>query len=160
MKPTLMKTAQISTALAAALLLVPVPAFAQAAAGAVPNAFDQPAQPGTVQPRPAPAPIGAAQAPDISRAEEALRSVIASAQGSGFDYSVFTTDMASQMRQLSTQVTPLLKGYGDVRTVAFERVEGEAQLFKITFDNQVTEWMIVFDPEDKIAGLRFRPLEE
>jgi len=155
MKPTLMKTA-----LAAVLLLAPVPAFAQAAAGAVPNAFDQPAQPGTAQVRPAPAPTGAAQAPDISRAEEALRSVIASAQSSGFDYSVFTTDMASQMRQLSTQVTPLLKGYGDVRTVAFERVEGEAQLFKIAFDNQVTEWMIVFDPEDKIAGLRFRPLEE
>ena len=70
MKPTLMKTAQISTALAAALLLAPVPAFAQAAAGAVPNAFDQPAQPGTAQVRPAPAPTGAACDGCVNRGEK------------------------------------------------------------------------------------------
>jgi hypothetical protein len=157
MKPTLMKTA-----LAAALLLAPVPAVAQAAAGAVPNAFDRPAQSATTQARPAPAapaPTGAAQAPDIARSEEALRAVIAAAQGTGFDYADFTTGLGTQIRQQEAQVIPLIKGFGAVKTVEYVRQEGEAQMFKVTFDNQVTEWMIGFDAEDKIAALLFRPAE-
>lgn len=157
MKPTLMKTA-----LAAAILLAPVPAFAQAAAGAVPNAFDRPAQSATPQARPAPAapaPTGAAQAPDIARSEEALRAVIAAAQGTGFDYADFTTGLGTQIRQQEAQVIPLIKGFGAIKTVQYVRQEGEAQMFKVTFDNQVTEWMIGFDAEDKIAALLFRPAE-
>jgi hypothetical protein len=155
-----MKTNQIKTVLAAALFVAPLfaassPALAQAAAGSVPNAFD-------AAPIQAPAPAQAAveaQAPDIARAETALRGVIASVQGAGFDYSVFTTDMATRIRQLSPEITPLIKSFGAVRTVEFQKAEGEAQLFRVTFDNKVTEWMILFDPEDKIAGLRFRPVE-
>lgn len=157
MKPTLMKTT-----LAAALLLAPVPAFAQAAAGAVPNAFDRPAQSATPQARPAPAapaPTAAAQAPDIARSEEALRAVIAAAQGTGFDYADFTTGLGTQIRQQEAQVIPLIKGFGAIKTVEYIRQEGEAQMFKVTFDNQVTEWMIGFDAEDKIAALLFRPAE-
>lgn len=157
MKPTLLKTT-----LAAALLLAPVPAFAQAAAGAVPNAFDRPAQSATPQARPAPAapaPTGAAQAPDIARSEEALRAVIAAAQGTGFDYADFTTGLGTQIRQQEAQVIPLIKGFGAIKTVQYVRQEGEAQMFKVTFDNQVTEWMIGFDAEDKIAALLFRPAE-
>ncbi|WP_426020709.1 hypothetical protein [Brevundimonas sp. DWR2-3-1b1] len=157
MKPTLMKTA-----LAAALLLAPVPALAQAAAGAVPNAFDRPAQSATPQARPAPAapaPTAAAQAPDIARSEEALRAVIAAAQGTGFDYADFTTGLGTQIRQQEAQVIPLIKGFGAIKTVQYVKQEGEAQMFKVTFDNQVTEWMIGFDAEDKIAALLFRPAE-
>ena len=157
MKPTLMKTA-----LAAAILLAPVPAFAQAAAGAVPNAFDRPAQSATTQARPAPAapaPTGAAQAPDIARSEEALRAVIAAAQGTGFDYADFTIGLGTQIRQQEAQVIPLIKGFGAVKTVEYVKQEGEAQMFKVTFDNQVTEGMIGFDAEDKIAALLFRPAE-
>lgn len=158
MKPTLMKTT-----LAAALLLAPVPAFAQSAsAGAVPNAFDRPAQSATSQARPAPAapaPTAAAQAPDIARSEEALRAVIAAAQGTGFDYADFTTGLGTQIRQQEAQVIPLIKGFGAIKTVQYVRQEGEAQMFKVTFDNQVTEWMIGFDAEDKIAALLFRPAE-
>ena len=157
MKPTLMKTA-----LAAALLLAPVPAFAQAAAGAVPNAFDRPAQSATTQARPAPAApaaTGAAQAPDIARSEEVLRAVIAAAQGTGFDYADFTTGLGTQIRQQEAQVIPLIKGFGAIKTVQYVRQEGEAQMFKVTFDNQVTEWMIGFDADDKIAALLFRPAE-
>ena len=154
MKPTLMKTA-----LAAALLLAPVPAFAQAAAGAVPNAFDRPAQSATPQARPAPAATAAAQAPDIARSEEALRAVIAAAQGTGFDYADFTTGLGTQIRQQEAQVIPLIKGFGAIKTVQYVKQEGEAQMFKVTFDNQVTEWLIGFDAEDKIAALLFRPAE-
>ena len=155
MKPTLMKTA-----IAAAVLLAPVPALAQAAAGAVPNAFDRPAQTAAPQARPAAAPATAsAQAPDIARSEEALRAVIAGAQGTGFDYSDFTTGLGTQIRQQEAQVVPLIKGFGAVKTVEYVKQEGEAQMFKVTFDNQVTEWLIGFDAEDKIAALLFRPAE-
>jgi hypothetical protein len=149
-----MKTSLIKTALAAALFAAPVPALAQAAAGAVPNAFDA----APAAPAQAPASVEA-QAPDIARAEAALRGVIAAVQGAGFDYSVFTPDLAARMRQLSPEISPLIKSFGAVRTVEFEKAEGDAQLFRVTFDNKVTEWMILFDPEDRIAGLRFRPVE-
>ena len=46
-----------------------------------------------------------------------------------------------------------------MKTVEYLRQEGEAQLFKVTFDNQVTEWLIGFDSDDKIAALLFRPAE-
>ena len=138
----------------------------------MPNSFDCPAQSPTQSPtqapaqsparptpaRPAPAqPAPAAQAPDVARGEEALRGVIAAAQGDGFDYSVFTDNLAGQIRQQSAQVGPLIKGFGAVKTVEYQRQEGEAQLFKVVFDNQVTEWLIGFDADDKIAALLFRP---
>ncbi|MCA0366893.1 MAG: hypothetical protein LCH57_02370, partial [Proteobacteria bacterium] len=96
MKTTL-KTVSLATApLAAALLLTPGLALAQsgAAAGAVPNSFDAPAQTQgqtrgqaqgqtqTVRPGSA---ASDAQAPDVARSQEALRGVIAAAQGAGFD---------------------------------------------------------------------------
>ncbi|KAK0351149.1 hypothetical protein LTR94_026136, partial [Friedmanniomyces endolithicus] len=94
-----------STLIAASLLLTPLtavaqpalahPVLSQAAAGAVPNSFDGPSAANPTPTRPAqastaspPSPAQApAQAPDIARGEEALRSVIASVQGAGFDYS-------------------------------------------------------------------------
>jgi hypothetical protein len=148
-----MKTKLIKTVLAAAMFAAPMPALAQASAGSVPNAFAAPAAAAPVQ-----APVEA-QAPDIARAEAALRGVIAAVQGAGFDYSVFTPDLATRMRQLSPEISPLIKSFGAVRKVEFQKAEGDAQLFRVTFDNKVTEWMILFDPEDKIAGLRFRPVE-
>lgn len=158
-----MKTILIAAALCLAAAAAPHAALSQAAAGAVPNTFDGAAtrQSAPVQPPvQAQAPAQAAgQAPDVARAEEALRSVIAAAQGPGFDYSVFTPDLGGRMRQLAPEVTPLIKSFGAVRSVDFQAAEGDAQLFRITFDNKVTEWMILFDPEDRIAGLRFRPVE-
>ena len=89
-----------------------------------------------------------------------MRGVIAAAQGAGFDYSVFTPDLASKIRQQAAQVTPLIKSFGALKSVDYQRQEGEAQLFKVTFDNQVTEWMIGFDADDKIAALLFRPAQD
>ncbi|WAC59931.1 hypothetical protein [Brevundimonas sp. SL130] len=154
MKTQLIKTVLAAALFAAPLFAAPSAALAQASAGSVPNAFATPA------PAPAPAPASVeGQAPDIARAEAALRSVIAAVQGAGFDYSVFTPDLATRMRQLSPEISPLIKSFGAVRTVEFQKAEGDAQLFRITFDNKVTEWMILFDPEDRIAALRFRPVE-
>ena len=175
MKTTLKTVALATAPLAAALLLTPRLALAQsgAAAGAVPNSFDAPAQTHgqargqtqgqaqgqtqTVRPGSA---ASDAQAPDVARSQEALRGVIAAAQGAGFDYSVFTPDLASKIRQQAAQVTPLIKSFGALKSVDYQRQEGEAQLFKVTFDNQVTEWMIGFDADDKIAALLFRPAQD
>ena len=175
MKTTLKTVALATAPLAAALLLTPGLALAQsgAAAGAVPNSFDAPAQTHgqargqtqgqaqgqtqTVRPGSA---ASDAQAPDVARSQEALRGVIAAAQGAGFDYSVFTPDLASKIRQQAAQVTPLIKSFGALKSVDYQRQEGEAQLFKVTFDNQVTEWMIGFDADGKIAALLFRPAQD
>ena len=163
-----MTTILTKTLLGAALILAPAPALAQAAAASVPNAFDRPAQtqsqPQVAPARPAQAAPPAtsatsAAAPDIARAEEALRGVIADVQGAGFDYSDFTPNLAAQIRQQAEQVSSLIKSFGAVKTVEYERQEGEAQKFKVTFDNQATEWVIGFDADDKIAALLFRPAE-
>ena len=162
-----MKTTLTLSALGAALLVAPMPALAQSAAAAsVPNAFDRPAQtqnPTQAAPaRPASAAAAAATpaaAPDIARSEEALRGVIADIQGGGFDYSDFTPNLAAQIRQQAEQVGSLIKSFGAVKTVEYERQEGEAQMFKVTFDNQATEWLIGFDADDKIAALLFRPAQ-
>ena len=153
-----MKTRLIQTVLAATLFAAPSAVLAQAAAGSVPDAFDAAPRAAAATPAPAPAPVQG-EAPDIARAEDALRGVIAAVQGAGFDYSVFTPDLAARMRQLSPEISPLIKSFGAVRTVEFQKAEGEAQLFRVTFDTRVTEWMILFDAEDRIAGLRFRPVE-
>lgn len=161
-----MTTILTKTLLGAALILTPAPALAQAAAASVPNAFDRPAQSQPQTPAPAPAPQATpsrptppAAAPDIARAEEALRGVIADVQGGGFDYSDFTDGLGAQIRQQADQVGSLIKSFGAVKTVEYKRQEGEAQLFEVTFDNQATEWLIGFDAEDKIAALLFRPAE-
>lgn len=154
-----MKTALKTLALAAALM-APAPVLAQAAAGSVPNSFDAPAT------QTAPAPQGPAQAgpqaaapADVAKAEAALRGVITAMQGAGLDYSVFTDNLAGQIRQQSAQVTPLIKSFGALRTVEHVRPEGQAQMFRVTFDNQATEWVIGFGDDGKIAALLFRPAE-
>ncbi|MCV0415558.1 MAG: hypothetical protein DI552_06735 [Brevundimonas sp.] len=157
-----MKTALKTLALAAALL-APAPVLAQAAAGSVPNSFDAPAAQATPAPqRPGQAPVQApaAAAPaDVAEAEAALRGVIVAIQGPGPDYSAFTQNLAAQIRQQADQVTPLIKSFGALRTIEHVRPEGQAQLFRVTFDNQATEWIIGFGDDGKIAALLFRPAE-
>src|SRR5690606_14951197 len=100
------------------------------------------------------------QAPDIARSEEALRAVIAAAQGPGFDYAVFTDNLAGQIRAREAQFLPLLKGFGAVQSVTFQRPEGPAHLFRVVFDNQETDWLIGFSDDDRISALLFRPAED
>lgn len=154
-----MKTALKTLALAAALL-APAPVLAQAAAGSVPNSFDAPATQATPAPQgPVQAAPEAAAPADVAKAEAALRGVITAIQGPGLDYSVFTDNLAGQIRQQSAQVTPLIKSFGALQAVEHQRPEGQAQLFRVTFENQATEWVIGFDDEGKIAALLFRPAE-
>ena len=141
----------------AALLLSSTAVHAQGAAATLPNAFDGPA---TAQ-RPAippPAP-SEAQAPDIARAEAALRSVITALHGGGLDYTAFTDDLATQLRQREATVTPMVRGYGPVQSVTFVGEQNGADLFSVVFANQRTLWLIGFDDQDRIAALLFRAVQ-
>ena len=159
-----------SLALALMLAAAPVAVLAQtaapsqerpAAAGAAPNTFDTPARPAAPQAaRPALAQgpsAGEAQAPDVARAERTLREIIAAAQTGQVDYSVFSDNLAIQIRAQSTQVTTLLEGFGELRSITYAGEQQGADLFEVIFANAETQWVIGFDEDDKVGALLFRP---
>lgn len=145
------------THLAFAAILVAAPAgaaTAQTAAATLPNTFDAPRASPAV---PAPQGPSAAQAPDIARAEEALRAVIAAAQAGQLDYAAFTDDLGVRMRTQEDRLLPVIQSFGALQTIGYVGQESGAALFRIVFANQNTEWLIAFSPDDRIAALLFRP---
>ncbi|MDP2765404.1 MAG: hypothetical protein Q8O54_11285 [Brevundimonas sp.] len=142
---------------AAALLIAPVAAQAQVAAGSVPNPFDRPAEARTAQP--ATPPAAEIPAPANARSEDVLREIIAGAQAGTIDYSLMTDDLAGKMREQEAQIRPLIEGFGPVQAVDFVGNQGEADRFVVVFTNAATEWVIGFDEADKVAALLFRPAE-
>lgn len=155
-----MKTLLIALS-ASALLAAPALASAQAAqdkptaAATLPNAFDGPA------PRPSAAPPAAAtaRATADSRSEPTLRAIVAAIQAGEPDYDVFSPDLAAKMREMEPQVTPLVQQFGELKTVAYEGEQNGADMFRLTFDNQATQWLIGFNDAGKVAALLFRPAE-
>ena len=131
---------------AAALLLLPVSAQAQVAAGAIPNSFDGPAAaapraaPTAAPPAPAAPAIPPATTPANPRSEEVLREIIAGAQAGTVNYALMTDDLG-------------------VQAVDFVGSQNGADLFAVTFATAATEWVIGFDEADKVAALLFRPAE-
>ena len=165
-----MKTLSLTAALMGATLLAG-PALAQqtpatgattgsgAAAPTLPHAFEGHAAPTRPQPAPV-APQTTATAPDIARSEEALRAVIAAMQAGQIDYTVFTPDMAEQIRAQSGQVAPLLQQFGPLKSISHLDQQNGADVFRVIFEKQATDWVIGFDEEDLIAALLFRPAQD
>lgn len=157
-------------AVAALGLALPSAAFAQVAAGSVPNPFDRPAgapapsaRPATPAPSaPAPAPAEATLSPTPANAasEETLRTVIASLQAGTPDYSLMTTDLATQMRTREATILPLIKGFGTIQSFDFAGSRNEADVFVVNFASAETEWFIGMDDDGKVAALLFRPAQE
>lgn len=150
-----------SLALALVIAAAPAAALAQSqpgvAAGAVPNTLDDPAA-RAAAPRPAAqAQAQAGQAPDVARAERALRAVIAAAQAGAFDYSMFSDNLATQIRAQEAQVAPLIQGFGELRSITYAGEQQGADLFEVIFANAETQWIIGFDEDDRIGALLFRP---
>lgn len=137
--------------LAAALLIAPVAAQAQVAAGTVPNTFDAPA---VVQPA-----VPAVPAPANARSEEVLREIIAGAQAGTIDYGLMTDDLAGKMREQEAAIRPLIESFGPVQAVDFVGRQEGADLFAVVFSNAATQWVIGFNDEDKVAALLFRPAQ-
>lgn len=105
-------------------------------------------------------PPAATTAPDIARSEEALRVVIAAFQSGNIDYTDFTTGLAEQVRAKSTEMIPLIQQFGAIKTVEHRGQQNGADIFRVVFDKQATDWVIGFDAEDQIAALLFRPAQD
>lgn len=134
------------------------------AAATLPNAFDNPAgaAQGAVRPA-APDPTAPPEAeaaqigPDVKRAEEALRAVVAGVQGDTLNYAMFSEDLGTRIRGQAATLTPLIKGFGALNEVVYVGQEQGAELFALDFANARTQWIIGFNAEDEIALLLFRP---
>ncbi|MGH7027745.1 hypothetical protein [Brevundimonas sp.] len=154
-----MKTPILTAVLGAGLLALPVaaqttPVAPPGAAATLPNAFGEAARP--APPRPAPV----AEAPDIARSEQALRAAIASFQSGDVDYSVFSDDLAVQIREQTTTVTPLVQQFGALKTIDHVGQQDGADLFRVVFEKQATDWVIAFNDDNQIAALLFRPARD
>jgi hypothetical protein len=156
-----MKTPILAAMLGVSLLALPVAAQTTppaptggTAAATLPNAFGEPAAPER------PAASAVAEAPDIARSEQALRAAIASFQSGNVDYSVFSDDLAAQIREQATTVTPMVQQFGALKTIDHVGQQDGADLFRVVFEKQATDWVIAFDDQDQIAALLFRPARD
>lgn len=172
-----MKTLPMKTLAAVAVLaLIAAPALAQTvstpaprttgdAAATLPNTFDNPAAAAAaMRPQTAPAPSAAPPAataaeigPDVKRAEDALRAVVAGVQGDSLNYAMFSDNLATRIRGQAATIGPLIKGFGALQDVIYVGQEQGAELFALDFANARTQWIIGFNAEDQIALLLFRP---
>ena len=123
------------------------------AAASLPNAFDgtrRSAPPVAVQETPA------AEAPDVTRARETLEAVIADAQDGSLDFSAFTEDMTTRLRPVEGDLTGAIQSFGALETIAYVGRQNGADMFEVRFDGILTQWVIGFDADDRIAILLFR----
>lgn len=167
-----MKTCTAAVVLSGALLMAahavaqttpPAPSSG-AVAATLPGAFDESAAAASAQaqaqaqasPRGAPA----APASDVARAEAALRGVIAAFQTNQIDYGVFSADLADQIRAQAGQVAPMVQQFGALKSIEHRGRDGGADLFRVVFDKQATDWVIAFNEDGRIAALLFRPAQD
>ncbi|WEK57468.1 MAG: hypothetical protein P0Y52_13130 [Candidatus Brevundimonas phytovorans] len=161
-----MKTSILAAMLGASLLAMPVaaqtattpPGPTAGAAATLPDAFGQPAP--TAAPLAAAPAAPVAEAPDIARSEQALRAAIASFQSGNVDYSVFSDDLAVQIREQAGNVTPLVQQFGALKSINHVGQQDGADLFRVVFEKQTTDWVIAFDEDNQIAALLFRPARD
>lgn len=151
MKITFLATAALGSALLA------LPAAAQTAAATLPDAFSRPAAASSATTAPPAAAEAEAEAPDIARSEQALRAVITSLQSDAIDYSVFSTDLAEQIHGRAAEFAPRIRQLGAVKTMEYRGQRDGAELFRVVFEKQATDWVIAFDAEDQINALLYRP---
>lgn len=168
-----MKTLIVTTA---ALVALAGPALAQSpsqdaarnlntgvSAGTLPNTFDAPATaPVRAAPAAVAAPVDAAQsAPSspevVAAAEAALKATIAAGQSGTLNYADMTDDLATQVRPRAATLTPIIQGFGALKSVEHRGRENGAELFLVTFDKAVTQWIVGLNAQNKIAVLLFRP---
>lgn len=155
------RTLGIGLGLALAISLTSGAALAQdadtpaseTAAASLPNAFD--GRPRTAPPV-AVQEIPTAEAPDVARARETLEAVIADAQDGSLDFSAFTEDMTTRLRPVEGDLTGAIQSFGALETIAYVGRQNGADMFEVRFDSILTQWVIGFDAEDRIAVLLFR----
>lgn len=95
---------------------------------------------------------------NTGRALTSLRSAIVGLTNGEPDYASMTPDLATKIRAKTEQITPLLRQFGPLKNAQALGVENGAEKFRVTFENQTTEWLIGFNPNGKISVLLFRPV--
>ncbi|MFW2341361.1 hypothetical protein [Brevundimonas sp.] len=123
------------------------------AAASLPNAFDgtpRTAPPVAVQETPT------AEAPDVARGRETLEAVVADAQDGSLDFSAFSEDMTTRLRPVEGDLTAAIQSFGALETIAYVGRQNGADMFEVRFDSILTQWVIGFDADDRIAVLLFR----
>ena len=131
-------------------------------AGTLPNTFDAPAAPVRAAPAPVSAPVEAGRsAPSspeaVAATETALKASIAAGQSGTLNYADMTDDLANQVRPRAATLTPIIQSFGGLKSVEHRGRENGAELFLVTFDNAVTQWIVGLNAQGKIAVLLFRP---
>lgn len=125
----------------------------ETAAASLPNAFDgspRTALPVAVQEAPT------AEAPDVARGRETLIAVIEDAQDGTLDFSAFSEDMTTRLRPVEGDLTGAIQSFGALETIAYVGRQGGADMFEVRFETILTQWVIGFDADDRIAILLFR----
>jgi len=93
----------------------------------------------------------------VAASEAMLRTTIASMQAGAPNYADMSDDLAEKVREQSAAITPLIGSFGALQSLAHVGVENGADLFLVGFENQITQWIIAMNEEDKIVALLFRP---
>ncbi|PZO06040.1 MAG: hypothetical protein DCF29_06845 [Alphaproteobacteria bacterium] len=97
--------------------------------------------------------------PANAASEDILRTIIAGLQVGTPDYSLMTSDLATQLRAQVATMLPVMQGFGAIQSFDFAGSRNEADIFVVNFANAETEWFIGMDDAGKVAALLFRPAE-
>lgn len=96
---------------------------------------------------------------DVSRETEGpLRKVIADLQRGTPDIASMEPELGSAVQAQAAAIAGLLKMLGRLQQIEFARTEGDADVYKATFEYGVNKWLIRMSPTGKIAGLLFSPI--
>lgn len=139
--------------------LIALPAGQALASGQVGVKLPASARPtGTAMPSTPSAPAGLSAQANTGKALVSLRTTIIGLTNEAVDYSTMTPDLATKLRGQTDRMTPLLRQFGPLKNAQPMGVENGAEKYRVTFENQTTEWLIGFNDSGKIAVLLFRPV--
>ena len=94
---------------------------------------------------------------EVSAEEAMLRTTIAAMQAGTPNYDDMAAELADAVRAGEASITPMIQGFGAVRTFEHQGEVQGAQHYRVTFENAETDWFIALGDDGKIAGLVFRP---
>ena len=169
---TLALAAAVFMLLPASVLAQSAPPATGGAAATLPNTFDAPSgapaatrAPRTAAPA-APAPAAPAVAgpaapkdpAEIALSETALRTTIAALQNGAPNYAEMTPTVATRLRGQAPTITPVIVGFGALKSIEYVGQEDDAELFVVLFDKAATQWILGRNADGKIAALLFRPV--
>jgi pimeloyl-ACP methyl ester carboxylesterase len=96
---------------------------------------------------------------DTSRPTESpLRRTIADLQQGAPDAGSMTPELGAAVQAQAAAIAGSLRALGQLQQMEFAGVERGMDVYKVTFANGATQWLIGMSPDGRIAGLFFKPL--